>query len=80
MGLIDNLRYKVELYRLEQRYARREKRTTFISTAHYVDGEYVYAGSPKSAYSSSSFGSAWSEKRSPSVRVKEVFKRHSRVF
>lgn len=42
MGLIDTLRSKYELYRLEQRYTRREKRTTFASGATYVDGEYVY--------------------------------------
>ncbi|KAF4547444.1 Hypothetical protein D9617_42g090310 [Elsinoe fawcettii] len=47
MGLIDTLRSKYELYRLEQRYTRREKRTTFASGAVYVDGEYIYAnGSP----------------------------------
>lgn len=42
MGLITSLRSKYELYRLEQRYTRREKRTTFASGATYVDGEYVY--------------------------------------
>ncbi|KAF2152494.1 hypothetical protein K461DRAFT_321491 [Myriangium duriaei CBS 260.36] len=42
MGLIDTLRSKYELYRLEQRYTRRDKRTTFASGATYVDGEYVY--------------------------------------
>ena len=82
-GFMDTLRHKVELYRLEQRYTRREKRTTFISTAQYVDGEYVYAGSPTSSNSSSSSsGSAWSGvKRMPSMNVKEVLsKRHSRAF
>ncbi|OQO11517.1 hypothetical protein B0A48_03244 [Cryoendolithus antarcticus] len=34
MGLMDNLRAKYDLYRLEQRYTRRDKRTTFISNAH----------------------------------------------
>lgn len=85
MGLtdfMDTLRHKVELYRLEQRYTRREKRTTFISTAQYVDGEYVYAGSPVSSKSSSSSGSAWSSvKRMPSMNVKEVLnKRQSRAY
>ncbi|KAF2772611.1 hypothetical protein EJ03DRAFT_250165, partial [Teratosphaeria nubilosa] len=42
MGLLTSLRAKYELYRLEQRYTKREKRTTFISGAQYVDGEYVY--------------------------------------
>ena len=86
---MDALRYKVELYRLEQRYTRREKRTTFISGAQYVDGEYVYAASPsptQSSNSSSSTSSSWSSlKRMPSVSVKEVFtpgrsKRQSTMF
>ena len=89
MGLLDSLRSKYELYRLEQRYTRREKRTTFISGAQYVDGEYVYTSStpsPTSAKSSSSFGSSWSGKaRMPSVKVAEVFsssgrKRESRAY
>jgi hypothetical protein len=92
MGFMDTLRYKVELYRLEQRYTRREKRTTFISGAQYVDGEYVYAGSPsytssptQSSNSSSTSGSWGSLKRIPSASVKEVLtpgrsKRQSRAF
>ena len=81
MGLMDSLRNKYELYRLEQRYTKREKRTAFISGAQYVDGEYVYMSSPTSSKSSSSFGSGWSGKRSPSVRVQEVFnKRQSRIY
>jgi len=43
MGLIENLRAKYDLYRLEQRYTNRSKRSTFISGAQYVDGEYIYA-------------------------------------
>ncbi|CAI7572272.1 unnamed protein product [Penicillium glandicola] len=45
MGLIDKLQAKLELYRLEQRYARRKHRSTFSAGAQYVDGEYVYANS-----------------------------------
>ncbi|GAB7340994.1 hypothetical protein MBLNU457_7328t1 [Dothideomycetes sp. NU457] len=55
MGLMSSLRSKLELYRLEQRYTRREKRTTFSSGAQYVDGEYVYpttSSTPSSANSS----------------------------
>jgi hypothetical protein len=48
----------LELYRLEQRYTKRAKRTTFISDAVYVDGEYIYGArsptSPKSETSTSS--------------------------
>lgn len=78
MGLLNSLRSKYDLYRLEQRYTRREKRTTFISGAQYVDGEYVYDVSPTSAKSSSSFGSGSSSGKASSSRmstihVKEVF-------
>ena len=79
MGLVDNLKAKYELYRLEQRYTRREKRTTFYSNAQYVDGEYVYtASSPTSAKSSGSFGSGSFSKRLPSVKVAEVFSKGDR--
>ncbi|KAI5855408.1 hypothetical protein BZA05DRAFT_443061 [Tricharina praecox] len=42
MGFLDKLQSKFELYKLEQRYTKRKRRTTFISDAVYVDGEYVY--------------------------------------
>lgn len=59
MGLIDKIKAKMEIRRLEQRYTRREKRSTFISGAQYVDGEYVYNHSTGgSSNSSSSFGSS----------------------
>jgi len=94
MGLIDTLRAKYELYRLEQRYTRREKRTTFASGAQYVDGEYIYtqsaAFSPTSAKSSASFGDNGGQggkNRMSIVAVKEVFssspsggKRSSRAY
>ncbi|KAK5124504.1 hypothetical protein LTR85_001721 [Meristemomyces frigidus] len=84
MGLIETLRSKYELYRLEQRYTKREKRTTFISGAHYIDGEYRYDVSPPSAKSSSSFGSSAmsaGKNRMSTIHVKEVFsnKRQSRA-
>lgn len=82
MGIFESLRGKYEIYRLEQRYTRREKRTTFISGAQYVDGEYVYTSSPVSEKSSSSFGSGSLSKRLPSVKVAEVFtnKRQSKAW
>lgn len=44
MQLFHRINSKLELFRLEQRYTRhRSKRTTFVSDATYVDGEYVYA-------------------------------------
>lgn len=43
MKLLDRLSARLELYRLEQKYARRKNRTTFSSGgAQYVDGEYIY--------------------------------------
>ncbi|KAK1076163.1 hypothetical protein LTR33_009189 [Friedmanniomyces endolithicus] len=66
MGLLTSLREEYDLYRLEQRYTRRDKRTTFNSGASYVDGEYVYnhsspssptASAKSSGSTSSSFGS-----------------------
>jgi hypothetical protein len=50
MNLFDLLHQKIELFRLEQRYTRRRnRRSTFMSEAQYVDGEYIY--SPTSSYS-----------------------------
>jgi hypothetical protein len=43
MGFIEKIQAKLELFRLEQRYTRhRNRRSTFVSNAVYVDGEYVY--------------------------------------
>lgn len=93
MGFIENLRSKYELYKLEQRYTRRDKRTTFCSGAQYVDGEYVYSptgSSTKSYGSDGSFGGK--TKRMSTIQVKEIFtgggigggeraeKRRSRIF
>lgn len=66
MGLLATLRAKLAVHRLEQRYTKqREKRTTFVSGAQYVDGEYVYQShqDPRQTVSdknssSSSFGSS----------------------
>lgn len=54
MGLIDSLKGKYEIHRLEKRYTRRDKRTTFTSDAIYVDGEYIYAPNNKHDNDSSS--------------------------
>ncbi|KAK4173893.1 hypothetical protein QBC36DRAFT_348387 [Triangularia setosa] len=54
MGFIEKIQAKIELFRLEQRYTRRRhRRSTFVSNAVYVDGEYIYQ-SPNSTGSSSS--------------------------
>lgn len=42
-SLFDRIQAKLELFRLEQRYTRhRNRRSTFVSNAIYVDGEYIY--------------------------------------
>lgn len=42
-SFFDKIQAKLELFRLEQRYTRRRhRRSTFVSNAIYVDGEYVY--------------------------------------
>ncbi|KAF2195315.1 hypothetical protein K469DRAFT_545462 [Zopfia rhizophila CBS 207.26] len=71
MGLMEKLQARLELYRLEQRYTRREKRTTFFSDAQYVDGEYVYASSPTSTKSSAT-NNSWRLSKGPAVRIKEL--------
>jgi len=87
MGLIESLRAKYELYRLEQRYTKRDKRKTFASAATYVDGEYIYDKSPTTSTSSNNSwgsavsggtGSTWSAKRG-SIRVKELMTKSTSV-
>lgn len=61
MGILEKLQAKIELYRLEQRYARRKHRTSFHDV-QYVDGEYVYSNSmhsPTSTVSKHSTGGQW---------------------
>ncbi|MCJ1309996.1 hypothetical protein MMC25_003657 [Agyrium rufum] len=53
MGLFEKLQSRLEIYRLEQRYARRKGRNVFTSDARYVDGEYIYSSASKSPSSSS---------------------------
>lgn len=72
MGLIEKIQARLELYRLEQRYTRREKRTTFISGAQYVDGEYIYASSPVSTKSTSTSTSSQRMSKGPAVRIREL--------
>ena len=78
MGLLDSLRAKLEIYRLEQRYTRRDKRSTWVSGAHYVDGEYVYGNesavsSPTSSTNSGSSKSSGFTSKIANVKVSEVF-------
>ncbi|KAG5985771.1 hypothetical protein E4U54_005802 [Claviceps lovelessii] len=42
-NIFDRIQAKLELFRLEQRYTRRRnRRSTFQTTAIYVDGEYIF--------------------------------------
>ncbi|KAL7923243.1 hypothetical protein ACQKWADRAFT_58477 [Trichoderma austrokoningii] len=42
-SIFERIQSKLELFRLEKRYTRhRNRRSTFVSNAVYVDGEYVY--------------------------------------
>jgi hypothetical protein len=83
-SLMHLLTSKLELFRLEQRYTRRRnRRSTFVSEAQYVDGEYIY--SPTSAKFSTGTGSSDGEEepREKDGRGKEgkdsVGKRMSRL-
>ena len=81
INIIDTIRNKLELHRLEQKYARRDKRRTFVSTAQYVDGEYIYTGASITLKSDgSSTGTTWMEKRSTGEKMKDAIKRHSILF
>ncbi|KAJ9158024.1 hypothetical protein NKR19_g3725 [Coniochaeta hoffmannii] len=43
VSIFERIQAKIELFRLEQRYTRRRhRRSTFVSNAVYVDGEYIY--------------------------------------
>ncbi|KAM0261282.1 hypothetical protein ACHAQJ_002313 [Trichoderma viride] len=58
-SLFERIQAKLELFRLEQRYTRRRnRRSTFVSNAVYVDGEYVYQTPNSTGSSSESSASA----------------------
>lgn len=57
VNIIERIQAKIELFRLEQRYTRRRhRRSTFVSNAIYVDGEYIY-NTPNTTGSSSATAS-----------------------
>lgn len=92
MGLLAHLRDKLELYKLEQKYTKRTKRSGYVSGAQYVDGEYVYSATslPRGtapitlkagpAGYDSAAGGGWMEKRDSTARVKQILKRQSAMF
>lgn len=56
-SIFERIQAKIELFRLEQRYTRRRhRRSTFVSNAIYVDGEYIY-NTPNSTGSSTNSAS-----------------------
>ena len=58
-NILERIQAKLELFRLEQRYTRRRnRRSTFVSNAIYVDGEYVYQTPVSTGSSSTSTVSA----------------------
>ncbi|KAK6357260.1 hypothetical protein TWF718_001580 [Orbilia javanica] len=59
MGIFEKLSQKIELFKLEQRYTKRSRRTTFICDAYYIDGEYVY-------------GPSMTQKHLPNVSVQQM--------
>jgi len=76
VNLFDLIQQKLELFRLEQRYTkRRHRRSTFVSEAMYVDGEYVYTTPP----SLNTTGSSNSSNSRASSQPKIPSKRHSVV-
>ena len=61
VNLIDLLHQKIELFRLEQRYTRRRnRRSTFVSDAQYVDGEYIYSNNSSNTSSKQNTGGSGS--------------------
>ncbi|EXJ90014.1 hypothetical protein A1O3_03082 [Capronia epimyces CBS 606.96] len=63
MGLFDKLQAKIELYRLEQKYARRKNKTSYTTGAQYVDGEYIYSDQSSPTVSANSTGGSHRSKR-----------------
>ncbi|KAI9643192.1 hypothetical protein NHQ30_007808 [Ciborinia camelliae] len=68
--IIDMINQKLELYRLEKRYINsRNRRSTFVSDAVYVDGEYYSSNNTYTANctagdgDSESNSSSWKERK-----------------
>ncbi|ATY64404.1 hypothetical protein A9K55_004988 [Cordyceps militaris] len=71
-SLIDRIQAKLEFFRLEQHYTRRRhRRSTFVSNAVYVDGEYVYQ-TPNSTGSSSAAESAFAPHQTDALHGEHV--------
>lgn len=68
MGFFDKLQSKLELYRIEQKYARRKNRQTFTTGAIYQDGEYFYTGAGEARSPTMSSNSTGNSKNSADKR------------
>ncbi|KAI1305063.1 hypothetical protein F5Y03DRAFT_163199 [Xylaria venustula] len=65
MGFFEKIQSKLEIYRLEKRYTRnRHRRSTFVSNAMYIDGEYVLQ-TPSSTGSSTSSSTGSTTRANP---------------
>ena len=62
-----NRETELELYRLEQKYAKRKNRQTFTTGATYIDGEYRYDDALSAPISASSTGSSNSRTKRASM-------------
>lgn len=73
LNLLDRIQAKIELFRLEQRYTRRRhRRSTFVSNAIYVDGEYIYQSPNTTGSSSSTAKSAATNVTTTSVGTRDM--------
>lgn len=73
-GLFERIQSKIDIWRLEQRYTRRRnRRSTFVSNAIYVDGEYIYQTPNATGSSNNSNSSSAYESASPSPTHAQTF-------
>lgn len=77
-GLFERIQSKIDIWRLEQRYTRRRnRRSTFVSNAIYVDGEYIYQTPNATGSSNNSNSSSAYESASPSPTHAQTFSQAS---
>jgi hypothetical protein len=85
VSIFDRIQAKIELFRLEQRYTRRRnRRSTFVSNAVYVDGEYIYntpntTGSSANSHSTSQTASSGDSTPSPTYESAAAAKERKKL-
>lgn len=73
-GIFERIQSKIDIWRLEQRYTRRRnRRSTFVSNAIYVDGEYIYQTPNATGSSNNSNNSSAYDSASPSPTHAQTF-------